>query len=221
MKNHTKMETVTNHKNHFKTDTLEIIDKMLKRRMVMTRIFRLQSVLIFLILIIGVMGCGGSKETVDYTPPPDPFPQPDEEEFNRRREAERDLFEPVNEEPADNTPRVDPFVLNTVYFEFDQSKLTEETRTTLAQNARLMLQYKDAIIRIEGHCDERGTVEYNLALGERRALAVRDYLSNFGVPEGRVTVISYGKERPADPGHNSTAWARNRRAEFVILSGGN
>ena len=73
-------------------------------------------------------------------------------------------------------------------------------------------------IQIEGHCDERGTVEYNLALGERRANSAKRYLTSLGIPENRISTISYGKERPLDPGHNEEAWTKNRRAHFVILS---
>ena len=73
-------------------------------------------------------------------------------------------------------------------------------------------------MRIEGHCDERGTVEYNLALGEKRARAARDYLVSLGTPASRLGIISYGKERPVDPGHSESAWAENRRAEFMFLA---
>jgi peptidoglycan-associated lipoprotein len=106
----------------------------------------------------------------------------------------------------------------TVNFDFDKSDLTPEGRAILADNARKLEQNPEVFIRLEGHCDERGTVEYNLALGERRARSVRDYLVNFGISPGRMTVISYGKERPVDPGQNESAWAKNRRAEFVILN---
>jgi peptidoglycan-associated lipoprotein len=71
---------------------------------------------------------------------------------------------------------------------------------------------------LEGHCDERGTVEYNLSLGEKRAKAVKDYLVGLGISADRLSIISYGKERPADPGHNEEAWAKNRRVEFRIIS---
>ena len=78
------------------------------------------------------------------------------------------------------------------------------------------MKNKDANIIVEGHCDERGTTEYNLALGERRATETKKYLVELGVPEGRIKTISYGEERPLDPGHTEAAWAKNRRAQFVL-----
>jgi len=79
-----------------------------------------------------------------------------------------------------------------------------------------MMENPNFDILIEGHCDERGTEEYNLALGEKRALAARDYIVGFGIAKDRISVISYGEERPADPRHNEEAWAKNRRAHFVV-----
>ncbi|MCG8608255.1 peptidoglycan-associated lipoprotein Pal, partial [bacterium] len=106
-------------------------------------------------------------------------------------------------------------VLSTVFFEYDKAELTSEARGRLAENARQLQANPEVRILIEGHCDERGTVEYNLALGERRAQATRNYLINFGIRPDRIKVVSYGKERPVDHGHNAQAWAKNRRAEFV------
>ena len=80
------------------------------------------------------------------------------------------------------------------------------------------MKYPKVKIQIEGHCDERGTAEYNLALGERRSNSAKKYLISLGVPEGRISTISYGKEKPLDPGHNEEAWAKNRRDHFIILS---
>ena len=85
---------------------------------------------------------------------------------------------------------------------------------TLKRNAEIIKQMPNSVIQIEGHCDERGTQQYNLALGERRALAVRDYLIRLGISGDRLVTISYGEEDPADPGHSESAWAKNRRAEF-------
>lgn len=104
--------------------------------------------------------------------------------------------------------------LATVYFEFDSSALGPEARRVLEDNARWLIDHPDVRIVIEGHCDERGTVEYNLALGARRAQAVRDYLVNLGVAADRIRTVSYGEERPAAPGHDEASWSRNRRAEF-------
>ncbi len=104
--------------------------------------------------------------------------------------------------------------LETVYFDYDSSSLRPDAIATLQKNAEKIKQVPGVIIQLAGHCDERGTQEYNLALGERRALAVRDYLIKLGIPGERLVTISYGEEFPADPGHNESAWAKNRRVEF-------
>ncbi len=98
-----------------------------------------------------------------------------------------------------------------VFFETDSSDLTSAARTTLENQATWLKQYPSLGVTIEGHADERGTREYNLALGERRANAVKNYLVALGVSPSRITTISYGKERPAVPGSNDTAWSQNRR----------
>jgi peptidoglycan-associated lipoprotein len=103
-----------------------------------------------------------------------------------------------------------------VHFDFDTATLSAQARETLAQHAQWLKAHPGARVTIEGHCDERGTVEYNLALGEQRARAVRDYLVELGVAGARLTTASYGKERPLDPGHDEAAWARNRRAHFAV-----
>lgn len=109
-------------------------------------------------------------------------------------------------------------VLETAYFDFDKSDLRNDTREVLSKNADIMLKNKkDVKVKIEGHCDERGSAEYNLALGERRAKSALQYLLTLGVPAKRLSTISYGKERPAVQGSNEEAWAKNRRAEFVIV----
>lgn len=103
-----------------------------------------------------------------------------------------------------------------VFFAFDKYNLTPEARYTLQQQAAWLAEHPSVNILIEGHCDERGTREYNLALGERRANAAEDYLVTLGVAANRITTISYGKERPVDPASNETAWAKNRRAVAVV-----
>lgn len=109
-------------------------------------------------------------------------------------------------------------VLKPVYFDFDSADLRQDGRDTLTQNAAQIKQNGSLAVRIEGHCDERGTVEYNLALGDRRARAAREQLVSLGVSGNKLRTISYGKERPADPGHTEAAWALNRRAEFVFIA---
>ncbi|HEY7471442.1 MAG TPA: peptidoglycan-associated lipoprotein Pal [Gemmatimonadota bacterium] len=106
-----------------------------------------------------------------------------------------------------------------IYFDFDRSDLREDARQTLQAKAEALRQFPDIRIRIEGHCDERGTVEYNLALGERRADAARAYLVDLGIDPDRMTTISYGEERPAVEGQNEGAWSQNRRDEFVVIGG--
>jgi peptidoglycan-associated lipoprotein len=109
--------------------------------------------------------------------------------------------------------------LEKIYFEFDATTLSEQARTSLANNAEMLRKNSTVTVRIEGHCDERGSDEYNLALGERRAASVKRYLVEHGVGEGRISVTSYGEERPLDPGHTEEAWAKNRRAEFTVTEG--
>ncbi len=101
-------------------------------------------------------------------------------------------------------------------FDFDKFDLKPEARETLKKAAAYMLASKDVTVVIEGNCDERGTVEYNLALGEKRALSAMKFLVDLGVDKGRIKTISYGKERPLDPGHTEEAWAKNRRDHFVV-----
>jgi peptidoglycan-associated lipoprotein len=104
--------------------------------------------------------------------------------------------------------------LQTVYFDFDSSSLRPDAMQTLRDNAEKIRQVPNVMIQLAGHCDERGTQEYNLALGERRALSVREYLIQLGVPANRIVTISYGKEFPAVEGSNEAAYSMNRRVEF-------
>lgn len=101
-------------------------------------------------------------------------------------------------------------------FAFDEWTLSSAARQTLDANAKLLRDNANVTLTIEGHCDERGTVEYNLALGQRRAEAARDYLIAAGIAGDRLHTVSYGKERPFDSGHGEPAWAKNRRAHFVV-----
>ncbi|MBY0515988.1 MAG: peptidoglycan-associated lipoprotein Pal [Bacteriovoracaceae bacterium] len=108
--------------------------------------------------------------------------------------------------------------LQTVYFGFDSSNLGSDAQTTLKANAEFLKTNASVDIQIEGHADERGGIQYNLALGERRAKAVRDYLVALGVAKKRVAIISYGKEKPVAFGHEEGAWSKNRRANFVVTA---
>ena len=139
-------------------------------------------------------------------------------------EVEKQPQPPKTEREAEETQPVKPLepieeeqvILDPIHFEFDKYNLTDEAIAILTRNAEVLLKHPDIEIVIEGHCDERGTDEYNLALGEKRAMAARDFLVRFGIEKSRISIVSYGEERPIDPRHNEEAWAKNRRAEFVI-----
>jgi len=103
-----------------------------------------------------------------------------------------------------------------VLFDFDKSDVKENGRKTCQVVADYLKKHPQARMQIEGHCDERGTAEYNMALGDRRATAVMTYLVSLGVPKAALSTVSFGKEKPLDPGHNEEAWAKNRRAHFVL-----
>jgi len=107
-----------------------------------------------------------------------------------------------------------------VYFDFDSSELAPEAKAALDANVALLQKYPDVKVQIQGHADERGTTEYNMALGDRRANEVKTYLANQGVAPSRLTLISYGEEMPLDNGGGERAWSVNRRAEFVVTWGG-
>jgi peptidoglycan-associated lipoprotein len=107
-----------------------------------------------------------------------------------------------------------------IFFDFNKSDIKPEYREVLARKADVLNEFPEIAIRIEGNCDERGTVEYNLALGERRANAAKEYLTNAGIDPDRIATISYGEERPAVDGHDEEAWAQNRRDDFLIMTGG-
>jgi peptidoglycan-associated lipoprotein len=108
------------------------------------------------------------------------------------------------------------FMNEDIYFSFDQSSLSAEAQQKLRAKAQWLRSRPGLTVVIEGHCDERGTTEYNLALGDRRAESAKSFLVNLGISGSRMTTVSYGEEKPADPGHTEAAWARNRRAHFVI-----
>jgi peptidoglycan-associated lipoprotein len=108
-------------------------------------------------------------------------------------------------------------VLGTIYFEFNKSDLSSEALEQLRKNAQWLKTNSKYRVRIEGNCDDRGTVEYNLALGERRATAAKSYLVKAGIDGSRIETISYGEEHPVDPGHNDEAWLKNRRDDFVVI----
>ena len=109
-------------------------------------------------------------------------------------------------------------LLKDIHFDFDKFDIRPGNAVILKENAEILKKYLKVKIQIEGHCDERGTNEYNLALGERRANSTKNYLVSLGISPDRISTISYGEEKPLDPGHNEEAWGKNRRAHTIILS---
>jgi peptidoglycan-associated lipoprotein len=133
-----------------------------------------------------------------------------------RAQIQRDLAAPVSATPL---PVEDGSLAEPIHFDYDRADLTGEALRRLDAKLALLRANPRLEVLIEGHCDERGSDEYNLALGNRRAAAARQYLVQHGVSEHRLAMTSFGEERPADPGHTEEAWARNRRAEFRVVGG--
>jgi peptidoglycan-associated lipoprotein len=182
-------------------------------------------------MIFALAGCGPKKpaSTGPVPPAPEAFPQP-------ARPSTADP-NPIRTAPAPQSVPIDPPVvtsdpldtaeidkinadspLKPALFAYDSDELDETARQIIAKNAEVLKKYPTWIITIEGHCDERGTAEYNLALGDRRALAAKNYLVSLGVPADRVRTVSYGSEFPFDPGHDEKAWLQNRRAHFMLTA---
>ena len=130
--------------------------------------------------------------------------------------------EPVAEEKEEVAEEVvaykvpDVVMQEDIYFDFDKSTLSPSAQDNLLRKAEWLRENYDATVTIEGHCDERGTNEYNLALGDRRAESAKDFLSDLGIDPSRLSTISYGEERPVDPRRNEEAWAKNRRSHFNV-----
>lgn len=165
---------------------------------------RLWIVLALLLVVPGLMmAVGCQKKTVmeqtGQAPAPAPAPK---------------------EEPAVVTPGPDKMsamvMQEDIYFAFDRANLSPMAQENLRRKAEWLRANPDATVTIEGHCDERGTNEYNLALGDRRAESAKSFLVDLGISAKRLATISYGEERPVDPRHNEEAWAKNRRAHFVV-----
>ena len=143
------------------------------------------------------------------------------QECDEKKKAELAAKKEPEPEPVAKEVEIEkdtgPDRMVTVYFGFNDASLTDESRTALNNNAEYLRNHEGVRIQVEGHCDSRGSTEYNLALGERRAMAVRKYLVKLGVNPTRLEIISYGEERPVDPAQNEEAWSQNRRAEFMEL----
>lgn len=173
--------------------------------------------------------CGG-----DPPPPPPEPPQQDQDSLQRYRDsvaaAQREAEEAAARAAADSAAEAERERLarearetleERVYFDFDESTIRPEAEALLEEKAAILQASPQVQIRIEGHADERGSTEYNLALGNRRAEAVREFLTDFGISDDRFETTSFGEGRPLRTGSDEEAWAANRRAEFVITAGGN
>ncbi len=181
------------------------------------------------LVIVAVMAGACSKKKPPVTRPMPPPPPPATEAAPTPPPAppqpvgEQPVVpsQPIAESSIDSKP-LDELnregLLKPVFFLFDESDLSAESQQALNDNAAMLKQHSTWVVTIEGHCDERGTAEYNLARGERRAVAVRTYLVSLGIAADRLHTVSYGKEFPFDPGHTEASWAKNRRAHFVITA---
>lgn len=165
--------------------------------------------LVFLALALALLGSGCKKGT-KLEPAAEKPPQKVEEQPPKEEETPKPVQEPQV------TKKEVSFQM--IHFDFDKYNLRSDAIGVLNQNAKVLMENPEVKIRIEGHCDERGTVEYNLALGEKRASAAKDYLVKLGISPPRIELISYGKERPLDLNSNEGAWAKNRRDDFKIIS---
>ncbi len=180
------------------------------------------------VLVLGVpLGACHKK-----TPPVAPTPQVDTAALRRAREdsiraaQEAEARRRAAEEAARAQAAAAALeaaraaIVAPIYFDFDASTITDESKATLDKKVALMRANPDLVLRIEGNADERGSEEYNLALGMRRADAARQYITGFGVEARRLSTVSNGEDKPADPGHDEAAWAKNRRDDFAITAGG-
>jgi peptidoglycan-associated lipoprotein len=138
------------------------------------------------------------------------------EAAEKARQEELARQRAMEEESMLKKEAMDMFLNDDIHFEFDSSTLTPEAQLTLKKKAEWLQNNPEAMSTIEGHCDDRGTSEYNLALGDRRATSAKNFLVDLGISASRLTTISYGEERPIDPGQNEDAWAKNRRCHFTI-----
>ena len=180
-----------------------------------------KSLIVIFILCFGLIMIGCPKKTAVKE-------EPSVQKEAAKAEAERAKETKAKEQfekslVAEKTPGIagevfESSLLKDIHFDFDKYDIRPGDAALLKENAALLNKYPNVKIQMEGHCDERGTVEYNLALGERRANHAKNYLVSLGIPSARISTISYGKEKPLDPGHNEDAWARNRRAHTVVTA---
>ena len=156
-------------------------------------------------------------ETLSPEKPEDLAKKAQIQEENLREEARQKALreEAARREAALRKTELKKLKLESIHFDFDQWMLRDDQKEVMAQDAEWLKANPQVKIRVEGNCDERGTAEYNLALGQKRAEAARGFLKGLGISESRMQTISYGEERPLDPGHDEAAWAKNRRVDFV------
>lgn len=173
---------------------------------------------LFALAVLLVAGCAKQPAPPAMTPPPTAQPAMTTEK--PAQEPTGVQGQGMSQTPVSETPATQPEVaagLQRIHFDFDQFTLTPEARDILAQNASYIKAHPGSKVVVEGYCDERGSDEYNLALGQRRAEAAKNYLESLGVSADQLSTISYGEEKPLDPGHTEEAWAKNRRDEFKVL----
>ena len=192
------------------------------------RSVKMSCVAVVVLLSLVVAGCSKKVAPVTRPAPPPVTTPPSVTVAPPPRAPAQPVGEPLPVPPQplsedaignrtlDDLNRDSPF--QPVFFPLDSADLDDSGRAVANANAALMRKYPTWVLTIEGHCDERGTAEYNLALGESRAVAVKTYLVSMGIPQDKLRTVSYGKEFPFDPGHDESAWAKNRRAHFVITS---
>jgi peptidoglycan-associated lipoprotein len=171
------------------------------------------------LVLAGLVGC--SKKAVKPTETGMEKTTTKETATTKQREAKLEVADITQSAPKETKFEIkdtqEVSSLKDVYFEFDQYNLTDQATEVLTKNADWLKDNPKVRILVEGHCDERGTVEYNMALGQKRATSVRDFLFSLGVKAERINTISYGKEKPIDPAHNEEAWARNRRTHMLVV----
>jgi len=166
--------------------------------------------------VAGVAACGGGPK------PQTPAPQPNADSAAAAEQARRDSIERARQDSIARAmaEAVRTLLATLIHFDFDKANIRAEDAAVLDQKIAILQANPNLRIRISGHCDERGSDEYNLALGNRRATSAKQYLVSHGIDGGRIETVSYGEERPLAPGHDEAAWAQNRRDEFEIISGG-
>jgi peptidoglycan-associated lipoprotein len=202
---------------------------LMERRMLMRSPAQRAALPVLMLLTVAVAACGKKTPPIARAVPPPPAVGSGSPGVATRPPAPPEAVpdpvvvppEPVREDgiasaSLDDLNRNSP--IKPVFFEYDSSDITPEGKGILDGNAVALKKYSSWTITIEGHSDERGTAEYNLALGERRAVAARAYLVSLGIPAERLRTVSYGKEFPFEPGHDEAAWSKNRRAHFVITA---